>query len=75
MVMREPVPTYMRVVITFWWLANITCYRVVTQQFGRGLSTVVVIVVEVCLLIKSEFLLKIVSVISTRWVSYLVFQA
>lgn len=41
-------PTSKKVAMTLWWLANVVSYCEVSLQFGVGLSTVGVVVVEVC---------------------------
>lgn len=48
MVMCEPIPTLKRVAMTVWWLANVASFREVSQQFAVGVSTVSMIVIEVC---------------------------
>lgn len=47
-VMHEPIPTSKMVAMTLWWLANVVSYCEVSQQFGVGLSTVAVLVLETC---------------------------
>lgn len=47
-VMRQPIPPTKRVAMTVWSLANVASYWEVSNQFGVGLSSVAVTIVEVC---------------------------
>lgn len=58
--MREPVLANRRVAIILWWLVNMTCYKVVTKQFGAGLSTIAMMVWELCLVIELQLLSKMI---------------
>ncbi|XP_054845619.1 uncharacterized protein LOC129336516 [Eublepharis macularius] len=56
--MREAVSPEKRVAVTIWFLATGSCYRVVSDQFGLGASTVATSVLAVCAAMEAELLSK-----------------
>lgn len=55
-VLRQPISPCKRVALTVWWLANVASYREVAVRFGVGVSTVALIVMEVCNAIQAHLL-------------------
>lgn len=59
---RESVSVEKRVAVTIWKLATNCEYRIISNLFGIGLSTVCVIVVETCTVIATKLLGKFVYI-------------
>ncbi|XP_077187070.1 uncharacterized protein LOC143834278 isoform X2 [Paroedura picta] len=58
--MRSPIPVEKRVATTVWYLANTAPYRVISQQFGIGISTTGQIMLEVCCAMEAELSRKVI---------------
>lgn len=54
--MRTAIPLLKSVAMTVWWLANVTSFCLVSEQFTVGQSTATEEALEVCLVMEKELL-------------------